>query len=121
MRAGASASVLAYSTLAEDLASHGYVVVGFDAPYRTSVVVFPDGRVIRETPENNPELCAEKEQAQQAGCMSKLMTAWTSDIAFVLDQLERLNRYESPGNLTGRFEMTAVVVLVNSLTAAYHL
>jgi len=51
--------VLAYSTLAEDLASHGYVVVGFDAPYRTGVVVFPDGRVIRETPENNPELCAD--------------------------------------------------------------
>ena len=35
MRAGASAGVLNYSTLAEDLASHGYVVVGFDAPYRT--------------------------------------------------------------------------------------
>src|SRR5262245_11908244 len=32
LRAGASAPVLNYSTLAEDLASHGYVVVGFDAP-----------------------------------------------------------------------------------------
>jgi predicted dienelactone hydrolase len=32
MRAGASAPVVNYSTLAEDLASHGYVVVGFDAP-----------------------------------------------------------------------------------------
>jgi hypothetical protein len=31
-RAGASAGVVGYSTLAEDLASHGYVVVGFDAP-----------------------------------------------------------------------------------------
>src|SRR5256886_7534683 len=34
MRAGASAEVWNYSTLAEDLASRGYVVVGFDAPYR---------------------------------------------------------------------------------------
>src|SRR5207247_2046796 len=34
MRGGASAPVMNYSTLAEDLASHGYVVVGFDAPYR---------------------------------------------------------------------------------------
>jgi predicted dienelactone hydrolase len=42
MRAGASAEVWNYSTLAEDLASHGYVVVGFDAPYRTGLVVFPD-------------------------------------------------------------------------------
>src|SRR6267143_1928066 len=34
MRAGASLEVWNYSALAEDLASHGYVVVGFDAPYR---------------------------------------------------------------------------------------
>src|SRR6267378_436029 len=85
MRAGASSGVLNYSTLAEDLASHGYVVVGFDAPYRTGVVVFPDGRVMRRTQENNPELCAEKEQSQQAACMNKLLTAWTAYIRFVLD------------------------------------
>ena len=48
MRAGASLEVMSYSTLAEDLASHGYVVVGFDAPYRSIVVVFPDGRVMRQ-------------------------------------------------------------------------
>src|SRR5260370_34979262 len=34
MRAGASAVVVGYSTLAEDLSSHRYLVVGFDAPYR---------------------------------------------------------------------------------------
>ena len=82
IRAGASAAVWNYSTLAEDLASHGYVVVGFDAPYRTGLVVFPDGRVMRRTPENNPELCADKEQAQQDACMDKLLTAWTSDLAW---------------------------------------
>src|SRR5437763_8346831 len=51
MRAGASVPVMNYSTLAEDLASYGYVVVGFDAPYRTGLVVFPDGRVMAPTPE----------------------------------------------------------------------
>src|ERR1700730_288175 len=50
MRAGASAGVVSYSTLAEDLASHGYVVVGFDAPYRTFDVAFPDGRVMSRPP-----------------------------------------------------------------------
>ncbi len=99
MRAGASAEVTNYTTLAEDLASHGYVVVGFDAPYRTSVVVFPDGRVRRRTPENNPELCSGPEQAR---CVNKLLTAWTADIAFILDQLERLNTADASRRFAGR-------------------
>ena len=51
MRAGLAALTLDYTSLAEDLASHGYVVVGFDAPYRSYVVVLPDGRVIARRPE----------------------------------------------------------------------
>ena len=41
MRAGLSGLVAGYTSLAEDLASHGYVVVGFDAPYRSSVWCSP--------------------------------------------------------------------------------
>lgn len=54
MRAGLAALTTDYTSLAEDLASHGYVVVGFDAPYRTFVVVMPDGRVIARA---NREQC----------------------------------------------------------------
>jgi dienelactone hydrolase len=118
MRAGGSAEVWSYSTLAEDLASHGYVVVGFDAPYRTMAVVFPDGRVIKRTPENNPEHCEGKEHAQQGDCVDRVLTAWTADIGFVLDRLERLNSSDESGKFTGRFDMTRVGVFGHSFGGA---
>ena len=118
MRAGASAEVWNYSTLAEDLASHGYVVVGFDAPHRTLSVAFPDGRVMTRTPENDAELCEEQPPAQQAGCVNKILTAWTGDMAFVLDRLERWNAADSSGRFAGRLDMTRVGVFGHSFGGA---
>ena len=118
MRGGASAPVLNYSTLAEDLASHGYVVAGFDAPYRTSVVVFPDGRVITRTPENNGELCEERKGEERASCASRLLNAWVADMAFVLDRLEQLNASDTSGKFTGRLDMTRVGVFGHSFGGA---
>jgi predicted dienelactone hydrolase len=115
MRAGASAPVMNYSTLAEDLASHGYVVVGFDAPYRTGLVVFPDGRVIARRPENNPELFSGAELTLLA---NKLLAAWTGDIAFVLDRLEQMNASDPSGKFTGRLDMTRVGLFGHSFGGA---
>jgi predicted dienelactone hydrolase len=118
LRAGASSGVLNYSTLAEDLASHGYVVVGFDAPYRTGLVVFPDGRVMGRTAQNNPERCVVPDRAEMERCVSRVITAWTGDIGFVLQRLDRLNVSDSSGTFTGRLDMTRVGVFGHSLGGA---
>ncbi len=114
-RAGASAPVLNYSTLVEDLASHGYIVVGFDAPYRTFQVVFPDGRAIMRAPQNNPELVT-GEALVTLG--NRLVSAWSRDIAFVLDRLAELNRDDPSGLLRGRVDLTHVGVFGHSLGGA---
>jgi hypothetical protein len=102
MRTGGAAPTADYTTLAEELASHGYVVVGFDAPFRSWVVVFPDGRVITRAPQNNLDLVGGPQADRLA---NKLVQAWTADTGFALDQLERLSASDASGRFRGRFDI----------------
>ena len=92
LRAGGSALTTDFTTLAEDLASHGFFVVGFDAPYRSFVVVLPDGRVVGRSPAYHVEN-ANGNLADPV--IGKLLQMWTVDTTFVVDQLERLNANSS--------------------------
>jgi predicted dienelactone hydrolase len=115
MRAGLAKLTTDYTTLAEDLASHGYVVVGFDAPYRSFVVVFPDGRVIARAPQNNADMVSGSEQEQLA---NKLVQTWSADMGFALDQLERVNTSDPSGRFLRRLDMQRVGVFGHSLGGA---
>jgi hypothetical protein len=115
MRPGLSALTVEYTTLAEDLSSHGYIVVGFDAPYRTSVFVLPDGRVVTRTRENDPEIGSHQVQMRIA---HRLLVAWCADTMFVLDRLEQLNASDPSGNFIGKLDMQRVGIFGHSLGGA---
>jgi len=115
MRPGLAALTTSYTSLAEDLASHGYVVVGFDAPYRSLVVVFPDGRVIKRAPQNNLDLVG---GAQTVPLANALLEDWTADTGFALDKLEQLNASDPSGRFLGRLDMQRVGMFGHSLGGA---
>ena len=115
MRAGLGALSTDYTTLAEDLASHGYVVVGFDAPYRTLTVVFSDGRVVTRRPEDNPETLSSEAAEKLA---ERLLVLWCDDAKFLADQLERLNAGEGDGRFRGRLDLEKLGMFGHSFGGA---
>jgi predicted dienelactone hydrolase len=114
LRAGGSALTADFTTLAEDLASHGFIVVGFDAPYRSFVVVLPDGRVVARSPAANVEN-ANGNLADPV--IGKLLAMWTSDTTFVVDQLQRLNDGPS-GRFSGRMDLQRLGMFGHSFGGA---
>ena len=112
MRAGLAALTTSYTALAEDLASHGYVVVGFDAPHRSFVVVLADGTVVTRARENDAGLLAGAAQEQLA---TRLVQAWVADLRFALD---RLGELDTNSKFRGRLDLKRVGVFGHSLGGA---
>lgn len=73
-----------YSTLLEDLASHGYVVIGVNYPFVTNPVVFPDGRIQKGINQS-------KDPEVKRAMNIKEISIWTHDITFIIDELEKYN------------------------------
>jgi predicted dienelactone hydrolase len=115
LRSGVGSLASDYTTLAEDLASHGYIVVGADAPYSTVIVVFPDGRVITRPEANDVEnMPAEKQNI----FANKLLNLWTADTRFILDKLQQLNAESASDKFSGRLNLQAVGIMGHSFGGA---
>ncbi len=79
-----------YTTLIEDLASHGYVIIALTPTYSSSIVVFADGRVVKAVPEAGiPDDVATVTDEKSRG--DQLMQTWAADALFGLHQAEMLN------------------------------
>jgi pimeloyl-ACP methyl ester carboxylesterase len=81
---GLGPSVAEYTALAEDLASHGYAVVGINPSGSASVVGFPDGRLVHSTPAGN---VAETNIDAWYASAARVVGVWVDDASFVVAAL----------------------------------
>ncbi|HEV2246514.1 MAG TPA: hypothetical protein VGW37_07655 [Terriglobia bacterium] len=90
-----------YTTLIEDIVSHGYVVLGITSTYSAPVVRFPDGRVASHVAEasfpRGPE-----QAIRSAG--DRMVKIWAEDIRFAIDSLAQMNS-DSKNRFYGRFDL----------------
>jgi len=115
MEPGLGRIPLEYTTIAEDLASHGYVVVGITPTGSATAVVFADGRVVHAT------AAAAEPDATSAAAYRRwgdaVVRVWTRDIAFVLARVQHLA--VTPGSaLAGHLDLRRLGVFGHSLGGA---
>jgi hypothetical protein len=117
LKSGIGTLATDYTTFAEDLASHGYIVVANDSPYSTFVVVYANGRVIGKTAQGNPgEIGASS--AYRNHLLNNLIRVWSDDTKFIFYKLEQLNTLDSSNRFFGRLDLNSVGILGHSFGGA---
>jgi hypothetical protein len=95
-------TALNYASIVEDIASHGYIVIAPNLPYISSVVSYPDGRLVVSG--SSPQVVLDHDFIDNPPVLSIL----TKDIQFVLDQAANLNATDA--NFKGHLDLTHVGV-----------
>jgi dienelactone hydrolase len=99
---------LLLAAIAEELASHGYVVVGVNHTYETAVTVFADGRVVPMSPAAVAGLLGPQTETgpyqEQFAQRAAVCDYKAADLASVANQLEQLTA-DPAGLLAGRLDL----------------
>jgi hypothetical protein len=111
---GGGMEVLVYSTIIEELASHGYVVAAVEHPYDGETIIFPDGHVVTEAGWDGDEKRTAEERIRFHRHREEVDAV---DNSFVLDQLAALNRGGRSGAVSfrGRLDVARSGALGHSL------
>ena len=115
MQPGMGPSIPDYTVLAENLASHGYIVVGLNTTYTSNLVTFPDGRVLLRSLKGAIPDSASPAEVQQIG--NSIMNVWSQDVVFAMDQLQSLNT-DSGSPFYQRLDLEAIGVFGHSFGGA---
>jgi dienelactone hydrolase len=97
--------------LMQELASQGYVVLSPDHTHGAALAVFSDGQVVLNYAEALPSGVSQEEYDRSARLLGQ---TWAGDLAFLLDQAERMDRGEVPSLFQNRLDLDNVGALGHS-------
>lgn len=100
-----------YTSIAENLASHGYLVVGVTPTYSASLTVL-DGQTVSATPTGNPP---SSDTAAVRPELDRLVEVWAADDRFAAATLATL---DTSGRFAGHVNTTTTVYLGHSFGGA---
>lgn len=99
----------------QELVSHGYIIAAMDHTYDANITIFPDGRK-RLYDSNLPEGLTDSTEAYNI--RYKQLNARTSDVVFVLDELEKLNSDENHPHFFNKLKLNNVGIFGHSFGGA---
>ncbi|WP_430134084.1 alpha/beta hydrolase family protein [Paenibacillus lautus] len=104
---GMGTSRVLHASQAENLASHGFIVVTIDHTYSTFATIFPDGRVT-----DYKTKMTTVEDRREVGSI------WTQDVEFVINQIEKLNSGAIESQFKGKIDLNNIGVMGHSFGGA---
>lgn len=115
LQPGLGPAVPDYTVYAENLASHGYVVVGVNETDSSNLVVFADGQVARATAKGT---IPDNATAATAGSkLNVIGRVWTDDAIFVMNKLQGINA-DASSMFYRRLDLTRIGLFGHSFGGA---
>lgn len=123
----------------EELASHGYIVFAVGHPYEDFADIYPDGRLVPYSQEQQIKLSMDIKQAVEIAKQSKInenspeftklvlrnaksnnesVKIWADDITFVINKIEELDKGKESGIFKGKLDIASIGVFGHSFGGA---
>ena len=99
-----------YTTLAESLASNGFIVIATNHPPDSLIAVYPDGHELKFRP-YWPEKADRRAQGVAIGKFAE--DVLVADVRFVLDQLQQLNSHDDFWQ--GHLDLSRIAIVGHSM------